>query len=337
MLLTEDLKFLLKDCNDKLKEKYENQSNLARKDLRRLISKVAKFINLNRMEKVEIDKLMQGRPIIGVDGSVNKQGKVYPHYIELLQALAKSTDRSQDGIVKQRIFSPLIEDDMDMIKKKFSIANNQEDENDKIYPQEIAGKIRSSLLACLEVLVARDSILKYNPSLIMMDGSLIRYKIQAEEEWEELVELALERDVLIIGVIEEIGTRDISTLLGDDLPNKMTEMYDRELMFGLLGLGEMMLFGDSKDQLKKAFVRSSRDPGVVGIDILKEQSGAITDVASLVYSLTPEAGRGIPIWLDIVDEEVRISNKMMEMVIDNYLDPTLKQRLFHSKRADRVY
>jgi len=337
MLLTEDLKFLLKDCNDKLKEKYENQSNLSRKDLRRLIDKTGKFINLDRLENLQIDKLIKGRPIVGVDGSVNKQGKVYPHYIELLQALAKSTDRSQSGIVRHDIFSPMIEKDKQNILKKVSIANNKVDEDSKVYAQEVAGKIRSSLLASLEVLVAYDSILKWNPSLIMMDGSLTRYKIQAEEKWEELMELALKREVVIVGVIEEIGTHDLSLALGDDLPTKMTDMYDRELMFGLLDLGEMVLFDGAKDGLKKSFVRSSRDPGVIGIDILKEQSGAMKDVASLVYSLTPEAGRGIPIWLDIVDEEVRISNKMMEMIIDNYLDPTLKQRLFHSKRADRVY
>ncbi|WP_018248313.1 DNA double-strand break repair nuclease NurA [Orenia marismortui] len=340
MLFTEELKSLLKDSNTKLREKYESQSNLSNDKLKQLISsKIGKFINLTQLNDLELKNFSKDKAIVGVDGSVNTQGKIYPHYITLLQALAKSTDRKQSGVIRQQIFSPLIEDDKRNIIKKLSIANNQEGEDNRVYAQEVAGKIKSSLLASLEVLVAKDSILKWNPTLVMMDGSLTRYQNQAEKEWEELVEIALDRDVIIVGVIEEIGTHDLSLTLGDenDFPTNMKDMYDRELMFGLLDLGEMMIFDNVKDGLKKSFARISNDPGVIGIDLLKEQEDSLELVSNLVYSLTPKDGRGIPIWLDIVDEEVRISNKMMEMIIDNYLDPRLKQRLFYSKRSDRVY
>jgi hypothetical protein len=94
---------------------------------------------------------------------------------------------------------------------------------------------------------------------------------------------------------------------------------------------------DFKPNLQTAFLRSARDPGVIGLDILKEQQTNLKQLANLVYTLTPEDSRGIPIWLDIVDEQVKITNKMMEALVDSYLDPKLKQRLFYSKRNERIY
>ncbi len=340
MLLTEELKELLGGCNSKLKEKYQSSNNLSSSHLKALIKgNIGGFVKLKKGLE-EVTELLGDRPIIGVDGSVNTKGVAYPHYVSLLQALAKSTNRVQESIVKQDIFSPLLAEDKSEITKKLAIARNIPDENSEdIYPQEIAGRIKSSLLARLEVLVAKESITKVEPSLIMLDGSLSRYQIQAEKEWEQLTNLALENNILLVGVIEEIGTHDLSSQLEDnaDFPDNMKDMYDRELIFGLLDIGEMVVFDETKNGLKKAFVRSSKDPGAVGIDILAKQSSYLEEIATLVYDLSPEEGRGIPIWLDVVDEEVRISNRMMDMIIDNYLDPSLKKRLFHSKRSDRVY
>ncbi|MCK8817084.1 DNA double-strand break repair nuclease NurA [Natroniella sulfidigena] len=341
--ITTGLKSLLQECNQKLKEKYQNQANLAQKELRNLISqKVGKIVTLNEIDQQEIEEWLAEQDVVGVDGSINTLGKNYPHYITLLQALAKSTDKNKEGIVKHEAFSPLIDEDRDKIRKKTYKDNLAQENKDVIvYPQEAAGKIKSSLLAALEILVAKDSILEWNPKLIMMDGSLIRYQMQAEEEWKRLVELALENDVILVGVIEEIGTNDLSKNLADDLPAKMIEMYDRELLFGLLEMGEMIKLEEidsfKGETLSSVFLRTTRDPGVIGLDILKEQEQELDLIAALVQSLTPAGGRGIPIWLDIVDEEVRITDKMMELLIDNYLEPGLKQKLFHAKSLDRIY
>ena len=194
-------------------------------------------------------------------------------------------------------------------------------------------------MADLEVQAARQSIRKWQPSLIMMDGSLSRYQFQAEESWQQLVKLALQENVLLVGVIEEIGTRKISENLKEELPSKMENMYDRELLFGLLGEKEVMEIKDIglTHGFKKSFFRSARDPGVIGLDMLKEQQTQLDFVAQVVYALTPQDGRGIPLWLDIVDNEVRISNQMLDAMVENYIDPDLKQKLFHSKRSDRIY
>ncbi len=327
------LKDLLKRCNRRLKEKYDGQGNFGRDRLRKEIKRgVGEFRSLNKLSQSRLKKFTLNRPMVGVDGSVNTLGKLYPHYIVLLQGLAKSTLKEEDGIIEHEIFSPLLNEDEERISK---LANE-----DKISKQESASKIKTSLMAWLEVRVAIESIKKWSPTLVMMDGSLIRYKNEAEEEWDNLVEVALKEDVLLVGVIEEIGTHLLRDQLEDELPTTMEKMYDRELLFGLLKAGEMLKVDDGidfKPSIQTAFLRTANDPGPIGIDMLKEQKEELELVADLVYTLTPKEGRGIPLWLDIVDEEVRISHKQMNLLIDNYFDKDLKQRLFHSKRLDRIY
>ncbi|MFO7819930.1 MAG: DNA double-strand break repair nuclease NurA [Halanaerobacter sp.] len=331
--ITAQLKESLKDCNQCLREKYNYRSEVNGAKLRKLIEQeLGVFEVLDKLGQERLKEWTKPGSVIGVDGSVNTLGKIYPHYLSVLQGLAKNTIKSEDEIIKHEVFSPLIESDREKIFKKL---NKEEVDN----AQEAAGKIRTSLLADLEVKVAYESIRRWQPQLIMMDGSLSRYKFQAEESWEQLVELALQEDVLLIGVIEEVGTHKISESLREELPPKMQNMYDRELLFGLLEQREMMKIDNIAltHGFKKAFFRSSRDPGVIGLDILKEQQSELDFAAQVVDALTPQDGRGIPIWLDIVDNEVRISNKMLDAMVDNYIDADLKQKLFHSKRNDRIY
>ncbi|MGM0370636.1 MAG: DNA double-strand break repair nuclease NurA [Bacillota bacterium] len=333
--ITSNLKESLQECNQQLREKYNYKSEISEARLRELITKqLGTFNLLAKLEQDDLKTWTESGSIIGVDGSVNTMGKVFPHYLTLLQALAKNTVKSEEEIVSHEVFSPLIESDKEKIFKKLN-----KEGADKDNAQEVAGKIRTSLLAALEVEVAKKSIRKWQPKLIIMDGSLSRYKFQAEESWEQLVELAIREEVLLVGVIEEIATHKISETLKNHLPSKMHNIYDRELLFGLLELGEMLTIEDINltQGFKKSFLRSARDPGVIGLDMIEEQQSALDFVAQVVYTLTPQDGRGIPIWLDIVDNEVRISNKMMDGLVDNYLDPDLKQKLFHSKRSDRVY
>lgn len=331
--ITAELKESLKSCNQSLREKYNYKSEVSERQLKKLITNnLGQFRVVSNCNQEFLQKLTQTGPIVGVDGSVNTLGKIYPHYLSVLQALAKNSIKSEKEIVTHTVFSPLMDDDRDKIMRKSA----KEEESS---PPEAADKIKSSLLADLEVKAAQQSIKEWQPSLIMMDGSLSRYQFQAEESWQQLVELALAEDVLLIGVIEEIGTRKISENLKEELPSKMEKMYDRELLFGLLEEKELLEVKDIglTHGFKKAFFRSARDPGVIGLDLLKEQQTKLDFAAQVVDALTPEDGRGIPIWLDIVDSEVRISNQMLDAMVENYIDPDLKQKLFHSKRSDRIY
>ena len=331
--VTPRLQDLLEQCNQRLKDKYNIQDVCGKEKLREEIAReIGEFKTLNKLCSDRLKEFTLNRPMVGVDGSVNIVGKLYPHYIVLLQGLAKSTFKGEAGVFEYEILSPLIDEDEESISQ---LAIEE-----KISRQEAATKLKASLMAQLEVKVAIESIKRWKPTLVMMDGSLIRYKNEAEKEWDDLVELALREKVLLVGVIEEIGTHLLRDELEDELPITMEKMYDRELLFGIFKQGEMLEVDegiDFKPQIQTAFLRTSKDPAPIGIDMLRKQREELDFVADLVYTLTPDEGRGIPLWLDIVDEEVRISHKQMNLLIDNYFDRELKQRLFHSKRLDRIY
>ena len=85
-----------------------------------------------------------------------------------------------------------------------------------------------------------------------------------------------------------------------------------------------------------AFIRTSNFPGVVGIDILDVQENYLRFVSRLVYSLTPINSRGIPLWLDIVDKDVRITDELIKASLESYLDRDLYERFFVSERDKRT-
>jgi hypothetical protein len=65
---------------------------------------------------------------------------------------------------------------------------------------------------------------------------------------------------------------------------------------------------------------------------IKEQ----LDLIRLVYTLTPRQGRGIPYWLDIVDNQVRVTNALMQTMVEEYIDEDLRRRLLVTKRDERI-
>ncbi|MFY9213178.1 MAG: single-stranded DNA endonuclease, partial [Tissierellaceae bacterium] len=83
------------------------------------------------------------------------------------------------------------------------------------------------------------------------------------------------------------------------------------------------------------FLRSSLAPSVIGMDIIDSQREHIQEMARLVFTLTPENSRGVPLWLDIVDKEVLISDDIMRSMMEEYLDRDLYERFFVSERDKR--
>ncbi|MBM7623934.1 DNA double-strand break repair nuclease NurA [Sporohalobacter salinus] len=323
------LKENLIKANQELKQKYSAKSNLDKQSLRvKIKTELGGIIKLDQMSEDKLESWTDNRAIVGVDGSINKLGSNYPHYLYLLQALAKST--AKEDITATELFCPLVSNSKEEINN--FIFEQYQQGNNSISKQHAANKIKISKLAELELEVAIQAVKEWQPKLIMLDGSLIRYRIEAEEKWKELREVAISQEVLLVGVIEEIGTQEV----GERIDEELAGFYDRELLFGVLDLGEMLTL-EFKRGLKTAFLRPSRDPQVIGLDILEEQHSEFQNMAKLVYTLTPEDSRGIPIWLDVVDNEVRISDQMMKSLIDTYLDSDLKKRLFASKRDERIY
>lgn len=83
------------------------------------------------------------------------------------------------------------------------------------------------------------------------------------------------------------------------------------------------------------FMRSSMSPSVIGMDIIDTQKDHLEEMARLVFTLTPENSRGIPLWLDLVDKEVKISDALMKGLIERYMDKDIYERFFVSERSKR--
>ncbi|HZK33476.1 MAG TPA: DNA double-strand break repair nuclease NurA [Tissierellaceae bacterium] len=263
--------------------------------------------------------------IVGVDGSTNKMGGAYPHFVEVFQGLAKSTLIKDKSIFKADIYTPLFEEREESILEDDKQANI---------------KIRERLLANIEVEVALESIKELKPYAILMDGSLIRYYIDAYDTWIELREECEKRNILLVGVIKDIKTFIIGDKLLENSPKIQVKPYDREILFGQLDYGEMIIINDSVNKKKQhgyssLFMRSSLAPTVIGMDIIDSQKQYIEEMGKLVFTLTPENSRGVPLWLDLVDQEVKISDAIMKGLMEKYMNRDIYERFFISERAKR--
>ena len=83
-------------------------------------------------------------------------------------------------------------------------------------------------------------------------------------------------------------------------------------------------------------MRSSKAPTVIGMDILDSQKEYLEEMARLVLSLTPVDGRGVPLWIDIVDAEVRIPNQMIRGLLESNLNRQILEMFFISERDKRT-
>lgn len=63
---------------------------------------------MQRLAGARLLRVLEDRPLVGVDGSVNTLGGAFPHYIDFLRAMAKPT--RGESVVLQQIYSPLTED-----------------------------------------------------------------------------------------------------------------------------------------------------------------------------------------------------------------------------------
>ncbi len=286
---------------------------------------VGSIEKINKLGSDSLKSIENKGGLVGVDGSVNTEGGAYPHFVQVFQGLAKSTLKTKAPIFQADLYSPLIMESGD------SILENG---------QDARGETKDKLLSDIEIKVALKSIDDHKPYAIMMDGSLIRYFIYSKDLWLELREKCEENGIILIGLIKDIKT----SVIGDSLKSAYQDMdinaYDREVLFGLLDYGEGIFI---KNQVSKkyesgyssAFIRSSLAPSVVGLDILDSQKAYIKEMASLVLSLTPENSRGVPLWLDLVDKEVKISDNIMKGLMENFLDRDIYERFFVSERAKR--
>ncbi|GFR34472.1 hypothetical protein TCEA9_02840 [Thermobrachium celere] len=151
----EDLNVILKDKNKSL-NKLEIREYLIKNDIANI--KSAKKLSDEEIKGVSCDK-----GVVAVDGSINNFGGLYPHYISLIRAVALCTKGYKAEY--EDVYTPLLEE--------------------KMTQEEDAIKRRSSM-SKLEIKAAVDAINNCEANIILMDGSLLHYKIDCPYEWEEL-------------------------------------------------------------------------------------------------------------------------------------------------------
>jgi hypothetical protein len=317
--LSPDLARKLEGIGNELKTIYADSTNEKEFIRQKLRDSGTYFRQMESLSTRTLSNWLNGREIAGVDGSVNQTKGQPPHLLYLFQALAKTI--SGHECRESDVYTPLL------------------DTKEEIEQEKQPMKWRSHLLAKIELEVAKKLMEEKDIGFLMMDGALYHYRIDAPEEWESLRLLALEKDVLLVGVSEEITTENLIKLPAFKDHARKPHTYDRDLLFGKLNRGEMIHLEDiqQKAGLSSSWMRPSSAPSITGFDLLIEQVEKRDLVSDLLYTLTPKDGRGIPFWLDHVDRDVRVTDRLVEALVEQYIDPEIKQRLFIQKRQDRPY
>lgn len=303
--------------NKRLKNR-KNISKLSRENIRNLIT--SEISNINVYKKFSVDKLKEikeNRCICVVDGSVNRIGANYPNYVEFFQSMALLSS-DQEPLVKADILCPLVDE--------FS-------ERDQF-------QISKQTLCATELEVAIEAVKNHGIKILMMDGTLMRYALEAEDLYEDLVELCDMKGVFLVGVVEEISTKIIMNTFHENGKN-VGMLFDREALFNVLDMNEGFVVENHKSRkdeynIEQAFIRTSKDPCVIAIDIPSQNMNDFDEIISFVLTMSDENTRGVPFLLDMVDKKTRIDNKQAEILAKKYLDTEMYQSIFRSQRSKRV-
>lgn len=295
-----EIEEIFKSFNDRLLDKHKKLKNEATKE--KLLT-LGEFYMSRHLTDEEMNSFLP-KGIAAVDGSNNSYGGADPNIIHFLRA-CYIPDMKRDRVEEVRILSPLVD-------------------------VEVSPK---SELSKLELIAAMKGLEKYDSKALLMDGGLIRYILDAEDEYNELLELVKERDTLFMGVIEDMKSRSISKALDVD-------GFDRELLFGKLAQGEAFFLHDELNLKKESsistiYLRPGNDPMAISIDFPNFLGDKRELITNLVRTLTPDMSRGIPFILDIVDKYAKVTDKDMQYFIKKYISEDVKRLYLDEARQKR--
>lgn len=295
-----EIEEIFKSFNDRLLDKHKKLKKEATKEK---LSTLGEFYMSRHLTDDEMNSFLP-KGIAAVDGSNNSYGGADPNIIHFLRA-CYIPDMKRDRVEEVRILSPLVD-------------------------VEVSPK---SELSKLELIAAMKGLEKYDSKALLMDGGFIRYILDAEEEYNELLELVKERDTLFMGVIEDMKSRSISNALDVD-------GFDRELLFGKLAPGEAFFLHDEfnlkKDSsISTIYLRPGNDPMAISIDFPNFLGDKRELITNLVRTLTPDMSRGIPFILDIVDKYAKVTDKDMQYFIKKYISEDVKRLYLDEARQKR--
>ena len=316
-MISKDLIDKVSDLNERLKNR-KNISKLSRKNVRDLITdEIGKIKVYDRFSVDRLKEIKQDGCICVVDGSVNRIGANYPNYVEFFQSMALLSS-DQEPLVKTDILCPLVDEFSE--RDQFQISKEK--------------------LCATELAVAIEAVSHHDIKILMMDGTLMRYSLEAEDLYNDLVELCDMKGVFLVGVVEEINTKIIMNTFNENGVN-VGMLFDREALFNVLDMNEGFVVEEYKSRkeeydIEQAFIRTSKDPCVIAIDIPSQNMDDFDEIISFVLTLSDENTRGVPFLLDLVDKKTRIDNKQAEILAKKYLDTEMYQSIFRSQRSKRV-
>ncbi|KGF06634.1 hypothetical protein HMPREF1634_08335 [Tissierellia bacterium S7-1-4] len=295
-----EIEEIFKSFNDRLLDKHKKLKNEVTKE--KLLT-LGEFYMSRHLTDEEMNSFLP-KGIAAVDGSNNSYGGADPNIIHFLRA-CYIPDMKRDRVEEVRILSPLVD-------------------------VEVSPK---SELSKLELIAAMKGLEKYDSKALLMDGGLIRYILDAEDEYNELLELVKERNTLFMGVIEDMKSRSISKALDVD-------GFDRELLFGKLAPGEAFFLHDELNLKKESsistiYLRPGNDPMAISIDFPNFLGDKRELITNLVRTLTPDMSRGIPFILDIVDKYAKVTDKDMQYFIKKYISEDVKRLYLDEARQKR--
>lgn len=325
-------------------EQFEQQETtwLAEEERRVVLGQFGVFQPIPRWKKGDSDIDLKGRGVTGVDGSINHFGQKAPYVLTFAQALAKDT-RDRQG--KENVFTT----------KVMSLYHEARGGAENFDVTEWTKQCNQELVQ-MELTVALEAMRQHRPYLVLFDGSIWRLMKKQEGTesvlnpiWQEIVRLALKEDILLAGVVEDIGSYDFYDFEKNEGPR--LERYipfgfddyhilDSNLFHGLLQEGEVFrlrtgVFDRYEGQFDRTYARFSKDPAPIAIDTLPAQQQRLDEMLYLIHSMTPRDSRGIPSWIDIVDREVKISNDEVEMLIQTTMRADILKKYFNPKRLNR--
>lgn len=295
-----EIEEIFKSFNDRLLDKHKRLKTEVTKEK---LSALGEFFMSRHLTDEEMESFLP-KGIAAVDGSNNSYGGADPNIIHFLRA-CYIPDMKREMVEEVRILSPLVD-------------------------VEVSPK---SELSKLEVIAAKKGLEKYDSKALLMDGGLIRYIADAEDEYNELLQLVKERDTLFMGVIEDMKSRSVAKKLGID-------GFDRELFFGKLAPGEAFFLYDEFNLKKESaistiYLRPGNDPMAISIDFPSVSVDKRELITNLVRTLTPDMSRGIPFILDIVDKYAKVTDKDMQYFIKKYISEDVKRLYLDEARQKR--
>jgi len=291
--------------------------------LRQALTRVGRFV---RVEREEPGKTI--RSVIAVDGSCQRAGAAYPYYLTLIQAVAVTFPPTARPLVRHRIFSPLFPEERTAVEVRAGGTQ----------PAEVAAESRvRELMAEVELTAAREAALKFRGAIVLLDGGFIHFRARAGALFDQLVQVVMENNQLLIGVIEEISSRLLGELVGD-LWAGSDPPYDREILLGCMEVGEALVL--SPELVKDAgigtvFARFAAHPQPVAFDFLTAQEKQLAEVLGILRALTPRDGRGIPAAVDIADRNVRLTAAEVEQLVAATVPAEVREALLTAHRLRR--